>query len=605
MTWSSISFAGIKRAIPVALPMLLILAACVTVAATGIPAKDVVLPALRQYDPRLASRIEIGSAKIRLLPSPALVASDVSISSRGKPGRKLAHIGRGVFAISLGSIFSGEPRIKTIKTSGATLFLYEEDAGADNAKPSGARAGSNAAGPAAAIESIEIEDGSIVAVDSAGKRRALAGDVRASIVLHSNRGEPRFNASGTVAGYSVRVKSAGQAAGQGNAAALPLRFEVRRKNDGPPVADASLTLTSDSAANLISAPAIAGTIGDAVFQASATIDLNAGKPLVAANAKFNTLKFEVPAGDAGQGKVKLAEAASPAEGGLRDLIGDGLFSLNLQLSADRLVLSKAGPESPRIALEPINARLSLAGKQLALELSNTGAYGGAVSAKATLQKGEPLTADFNLSGVSLALLLADLREAGAAKGTLDFAGSLEAREGQDVAAGLSGNLAMTVKDGSIDAPAMIQIANALYTLVSPESLLDREGQLPFSIIAGRATIGQGILRADRISFEAPRLRATGHGQASLTERRLDFLFDPRVRISGGSGNRPDAWQDAGVRVAITGSFSAPQASIDTDSLLNGLQQPDRPKSQNPDSLTQQAIRGAMDALRSFLNDNRE
>jgi uncharacterized protein involved in outer membrane biogenesis len=595
----------VNRAIPVTLSVLLLLAACATIAAIGIPATDIILPALRQYDPGLASRIRVGNAKIRLLPSPALVASDVSIGGQYKPGRELVHIGRGVFALSLGSILSGEPRIKSINVRGAALYLYEEDAGPDGAKPSGARRDSRAAGPAAGIENIKIQDGSIVAVDRAGEKQALARDVQASIVLHSNKGEPRVNASGTVAGYGVEVKSAGQTGSQGNAEALPLRFLVRRKNSGAPVADASLTLTGDPAANLIFAPAIAGTIGNEAFKASATIDLNAGKPHVAANARFNTLKFEIPAGDAGQEEARLAEAASPAEGGLRDIISDGLFSLNLRLSADRLVLSEAGPEGPRIAFEPVNAQLSLAGKQLALELSNTGAYGGALSGKATLQKGEPLTVDLKLRDASLPSLLADMREAGAAKGTLDIAGRLEAREGQDLAGGLSGNLALTVQDGSIDAPAMIQIANTLYTLVSPESLLNREGQLPFSRIAGRANIERGILSADRISFEGPKLRATGHGQASLMERKLDFLFDPQVRIEGGSGNRPDAWQDTGVQVAITGSFSAPQASIDTDSLLSGLKEPDRRKSQNPDSLTQQAIRGAMDALRSFLNGNRE
>ncbi len=539
-----------------------------TVAIVGLPASGLVATAINLYSPELSTRMKIGSARFKLLPVPSLVADEISLSAPDNRQQKLAHVRQGVFRIPLSSVFSSNPRVSAISLKGVAYYLNQSNRSAENPYPVASRAASsveaNLAADAAEVESITIEDGTVAFLGDDGKAKVLVDGVKAELSLPSKAGETRLDASGTVGGYKVKLASSKGQSRQDNRLTLPLRIEVGLSEKQPSLASASMTLIDDPEAKLISFPDIAGSWRGEPFKASAAIDRDARKPLVAASASFDVLKLAVPAGgsqndgDGSRGVTASTDLAS--------IVSEDLFGLNLQLSAAKMELSGGEPDNPWLVLAPAEAQVSLSGGSLAIDLSKAEGYGGTLSGQFSLQKGKPGHVVFLVRNVSLPLLLARFNADNAIRGSFDMSGRLETRGAQNLTREpLSGTLAVDIRNGSIKAPAFMQVLQNAYSSIQSGNLSDKEGRLPFTLLAGRASIDHGTLRADDISFESGNLRASGRGQALLDERKLDFKFNPQFlfRRSTGTGEQ---WQAAGFPILVRGRLDAPELSLDAGRL---------------------------------------
>jgi hypothetical protein len=563
---------GEKRVNRGALVAAVLVGAGLTVASVGLPALGPVTTAINQYSPELSNRMKIASARFRLLPVPSLVADDISLSAPENPQQKLAHARQGVFRIPLSSVFSSNPRVSAISLQGVTYYLNSSNQAAEQRSPADSHAASSVeaalAADVAKVESITIEDGAVAFLGDDGKENVLVSGVKAELAPPAKPGETRPDASETVGDNKVKVASSLGQPEQENRLTLPLRIEVGVSEKQPPLARASMTLIDDPEAKLISFPDIAGSWRGEPFKASATIDRAARKPLVAASANLASLKLAVPAGggqDSGVGSPSVTPSTD-----LAAILSEDLFDLNLQLSATKMELTGGEPDKPWLVLAPVEAQVSLSGGNLAIDLSKAEGYGGTLSSQFSLQKGKTGHADLQVRNVSLPLVLARFNADNAIKGSLDMSGRFETSGAQDPAREpLSGTLAVDIRNGSINAPAFVQAIQKVYSSIQPGSRLDESGRLPFTLLAGRASIDHGTLKADDISFDSVNLRASGRGQALLGKRKLDFKFDPQFHLLRASSGTGQQWQAAGFPVFVRGSFDAPELSLDAGSLPGG------------------------------------
>ncbi|HXW22430.1 MAG TPA: AsmA-like C-terminal region-containing protein [Rhodomicrobium sp.] len=556
---------GKKRMNRGALAGAVLVGAGLTVASVGLPALGPVTTAINQYSPELSNRMKIASARFKLLPVPSLVADDISLSAPDNPQQKLAHARQGVFRIPLSSVFSSNPRVSAISLQGVTYYLNSSTQAASRAASSVEAA---LAADVAKVESITIEDGSVAFLGNDGKENVLVSGVKAELAPPSKPGEPRPDASETVGDNKVEVASSPGQPGQENRLTLPLRIEVGVSEKQPPLARASMTLIDDPETKLISFPDIAGSWRGEPFKASATVDRAARKPLIAASASLDSLKLAVPAGG-GQDSGAESPGVTPFTD-LTSIVSGDLFDLNLRLSAAKMELTGGEPGNPWLVFAPVDAQVSLSGGNLAIDLSKSEGYGGTLSGQFSLQKGKTGHADLQVRNVSLPLVLARFNADNAIKGSLDMSGRLETSGAQDPAREpLSGTLAVDIRNGSINAPAFMQTIQKVYSSIQPGGRLDESGRLPFTLLAGRASIDHGTLKADDISFDSANLRASGRGQALLRERKLDFKFNPQFHLLRASSGTGQQWQAAGFPVFVRGSFDAPELSLDAGSLPGG------------------------------------
>ena len=521
----------------------------------GVPASGLVTTAIGHYAPDLAGRVKIGSAQLRLLPSPSLIADDISLSAPDNAERNLAHVRRAVFRLPLLSVFSSSPRVSALSLEGAAYYLYQPNRSSD--PTSGKTRGDPSAEVpfgtnGAKIESITIDDGSLAFVNPDGKEKVLASGVTASL-----SGEGKLDGRATVAGYQVKVTSSEEQARPEDRRSLPVKIEIGG-GEKEALASASMMVLRDPEAKLISFSDIAGTLRGEPFKGSATVDLTANKPLIAASATLDLLKLTVPGeitGDLATDLPNLTPSRS-----LDALVSDDLFGLNLQLSGRKVEISDSQPGNPvLVAFAPVEARVLLSGGKLSVNLSKAEGYGGKVNGQFSFSEGEPGRVSFQLRNISLPLVPARLNKQSALRGSLDMAGQLEMPRIQDQSGkSLSGTLAIDLRNGSIQSPAFQSVQKAAS---QAENFLDGEGRLPFTLFAGRLSLDRNVLKAEHITFENPNLRASGQGKVMLGERKLDFVFNPQFHVKTSDGTAKQ-WQTSSSPITVSGSLESPEVSFD-------------------------------------------
>jgi uncharacterized protein involved in outer membrane biogenesis len=564
-TEQSLLSAGGKRWRKTAIGGALAGAGLVVAAVVGVPASGLVTTALGHYTPDLAGRVKIGSARLRLLPSPNLLADDVSISAPDNADHTLAHVRRAVFQLPLSSVFSSNPTVSALSLEGAAYYLYQPSQSGEPS--SGASRGASFGEiplrtTGAKIESVTIDDGSLAFVNPDGKEKVLASSVKAALAFPPN-GDSRLDVRATVAGYNVKVTSSEEQARREDSRTLPLRIDVSA-GENEALASASMTLVRDPEAKLISFPHIAGTLRGQAFKGSAAVALSAKKPLVAASATLDLLQLTVPEGITGDLGTDLQNLIPSSD--LDAIVSDDLFGLNLRLSGRKVEISNGKPGDPALlAFAPVEARLSLSGGKLSVDLSKAEGYDGKVSGQFAVGNGDPGRLAFQFHNISLPLVLARFNKQNAFRGSLDMAGQIAASRTQDPARkSLSGTLAIDIRNGSIQLPAFQSVQKA-YAASQSENLLNAEGLLPFTLLAGRLSLDRDVLRAEYITFENPNLQASGHGRALLGARKLDLVFNPQFLVKTSDGTARQ-WQASSSPITIRGSLESPEVSFDAATL---------------------------------------
>jgi len=184
----------------------------------------------------------------------------------------------------------------------------------------------------------------------------------------------------------------------------------------------------------------------------------------------------------------------------------------------------------------------------------------------------------NLTGVSVGPLLKDAANFDTLEGkgnvALDVSG-----QGNTISAikkALSGNASIKLTDGAIKG---VNIAKSIREAKAKIGALQGEKaqaanqveKTDFSELSASFNIKNGVAHNRDLSGKSPLLRLGGEGDIDIGNERLDYLLKATVvaTAAGQGGKDLAALSGVTVPVKLTGSFTAPQYSIDFGGLAAG------------------------------------
>jgi uncharacterized protein involved in outer membrane biogenesis len=507
------------------LALVAVLCAAVAAATFGIPAGSIVSWSIGRIDPAIARSVKIGHAQVRLFPLPALVAEDVALADPAHPDLEIARVKRAVLEPALLTLFSTKPRLHTATLSGATLIL--DPLREHRARP--------AASPNVEVGKFVVEDGSVVARGASGSDRLLLGGINGEFTSKANEARS-LSGTARIGRYTIAIKGRPEAPA---GALLPLRLsgEVGR-DGGADLMHASLLLARDASANFLTCRVLAGTLQGEPFDAYATIDASRKKPVIAASADFEKLRFDSFGSERRQSPFDTLE---------------DMLNLTFKVSAKQV-------KGPGLEFAPAHAEVRLAGGRLTLDASDTGAFGGVLSARATVERQGDARTSFQLSDASMTRLILALDWPRVITGSLGAEGAFELPPRQEASIGdLSGHLAFKIENGAVKAPHFLGILQTLSATKNSQKILNDDGEMPFSFASGKVRIDSGVAASEDIVFESSALRMTGRAEANLSKQVLHATLEPEIQSDEGGVRQ---WKKLDVPVQITGPFQAPEIAVE-------------------------------------------
>jgi len=251
---------------------------------------------------------------------------------------------------------------------------------------------------------------------------------------------------------------------------------------------------------------------------------------------------------------------------------DTSLSGDLTVSADgRVALRGTELVANDLAIEDLDADLvpSESGWRihpLTAEFSD-GAYQGDIEIDTATPAGQ-VRFDESLTGTQIGPVIAAFtgiqRLTGEAN--LSATGQMALSDRAEPLATLNADTQFTLRDGQIRG---INIARTLR-----RALARLEGESPapaadtpstdFTSFSGSADIRDGVARSEDIALDSPLLRVRGRGSSDLAAQTLDMELRVSIvgSLEGQGGADLDALKEVPIPLRITGSWSAPQISVD-------------------------------------------
>lgn len=290
--------------------------------------------------------------------------------------------------------------------------------------------------------------------------------------------------------------------------------------------------------------------------------------LVPAQAKAEPAASPAPEPVPGATDAPASEAAGP-------IPMDLPLNLPTSLPADLdVTLSAKGIKAPQVTLGPTRLRATAGADHVLLDLQEMQAYSGKVTGRlntAADAQGIPrLALKLAGSGLQAQPLLKDLagqeRLEGRLSMNVDVTG--DGRTVGSLLGGLDGKADAALLNGALHDFDLSKLSG---NPVEIAAKLAQGGLGGGSTQIGRAsfsfTISNGRASTDDILVKTPFAQVTGSGRLNLGEQRIETmrLVPAAVKGQGGDlGNLPM------VPVLISGPFSAPKVSIDTEAALREL-----------------------------------
>ncbi|WP_407519196.1 AsmA family protein [Methylobacterium oryzisoli] len=387
---------------------------------------------------------------------------------------------------------------------------------------------------------IRVTDGSLALVEGAKVVASVEGVTA----------EARAAASG----YAVKARgrpggaTCEIAAAAGEAGMVPLDFTCRL----PQVA-APLTGRADAGVHglELTLSRLTGSLGATRFAGAALVDLTA-KPFVRLDLGFEQLDLPPLRTEAGAADLALLRSFD----GRAKLRAGTLRAAGLSAS-DVVVEAKLTGGTIEANLAPT----ALHGGQIRATLTSVLAAPGAVPSRHALRLDLTQVRSLPLLTASAGFGLLD----GTAGVSLDLtaAGATTA----EITRSLSGEAAVTLENGrlnGIDIPGVVQ---SIATQLSADPRLRASDATAFDRITARLRIADGQATTQDIALAGPLVTARGAGSIDLASRTLALRIEPKLTRS--AARALPKLLDISLPVLITGSWEAPQVSVDLGSVLSG------------------------------------
>lgn len=559
----SISMLRIPFKTYAAISLVVVLVIAIALFAFGLPGSFLVGYLQSQIEAKTDFKLRIlGATSLALLPSPSLLMKKLSLSVGDRSEERFTAEQVRV-TVALFSLLRGRPEISEISIVRPTIRVPLVRRRAPSARAASDSAAAPDAALPVAIESVEIDDGTVIMMQDGRETGARIDHLRA-------------RASWTKAGLSValeadwdnqKVRFATKARISPQATDLTtipaeLAFEAPGLLRGAVTADASVKI----ARSLFSINGINGTIGPHRFNGWVSVDTSAQKPMVKADLDLRQLDFVINrAPNSGGGGAPLAITDPWSD---RELDVDGL---NFVDAAVRISATELNVGQSRFA--PIELEATLDGGALEISFPRVGAYDGTVDGVLRIDASRVSVQNefqVNLRGVRALPLLSDVAEFTALDGRLDASFDLRGR-GQSqraIASSLKGIADLQFRDGEIRSVNIAQMIRSLATNPLDGWQSTPAAKTDFSELSFQFRIFDGQAKTENLRIIGPLVRVSGLGIVDLAGKTLDFKIEPKLVASlEGQGGKTDL-AGFGVPVAVRGSWNEPKIYPDIAGILD-------------------------------------
>ncbi|BDM64066.1 cell envelope biogenesis protein AsmA [Shewanella sp. NFH-SH190041] len=250
-----------------------------------------------------------------------------------------------------------------------------------------------------------------------------------------------------------------------------------------------------------------------------------------------------------------------------DLTGMSAVNLNADIKVKSINLDKLHTENWLLQLSLHQGILQL--KKLSSQM-----YDGQLDLSATLN-GQHDVARYefkqSLTGVQIQPLLHDVAGVNFLSGNANFSvsGSGHSLIPENLQRNLLAQGQFAIKDGSlygVNIPQMIRSAEA--KLKGDFKQGDQEAlKTDFTSLTGSFSLKQGIVNNPDLDMQSPLIRLSGHGDADIINRSIDYSLITKVVASLKGQGGEHRHKGLKIPFRITGTFTQPKFALDTDALL--------------------------------------
>lgn len=299
-----------------------------------------------------------------------------------------------------------------------------------------------------------------------------------------------------------------------------------------------------------------------------------------------------------EGQTKPAGASGPGEWSEDPIDFSGLRQVNAKLdfSMESLLIQK-------IKIDESSMKAILSGGKLDLDLSKLALYGGAGTAKVTLdasKKTPQIANTFTLKGISAEPLLTDAAGFDQLEGKGDMNISVTGAGGSqaEIVRSLNGSGGFVFRDGAIkgfNLGAMIRKVESAFL----DSGAAARQQTDFSELKGTFKINKGIVTNDDLFMAAPLFRITGKGSADMPKRTVDYRVNPKAVADARGQGGDKGLSGITVPVLITGPWHDVNFAPDLAGLIDNFAADPAKAIGEVAKGAEGAIKGAKDAVKGI------
>ncbi|MGZ5866362.1 MAG: AsmA family protein [Xanthobacteraceae bacterium] len=544
-----------------------IVAVAIVLAFVGIPV-GLLLGAVKT-DVEAATGYELkvaGSATLRLLPSPSVIAHDVSLLDTRSGGPETGVRVESVrIAASLQSLFGDRP---VVTEAVLTKPVFRAPLLRQRTAPILSRQASSARSSPPRMVTVEhfaVHEGTVEFVNARGQIESKLGGIE---LLGSLSADDQFNVivSARAGEQNLSLKVKGEAPRGGfDGRPLPLSFAF----EAPGLLQAPLNGTAEVrvAGSQIKVNSVSGAIGQSKFSGFASIDAD-NKPFVKVDLDFQSVDLgavrPVGAGSAqgsAPGSIDQPWSSAPI-----DLNGLNFFDAEVQISAAALNVET-------FHFAPISVTATINNGVVRAAFPSVGLYGGQASGgiAADVSGADQLFAvRFDVTGVRALPMLTDVAGFTSLDGSMQAKIDLHAQGGNEraILSSLDGTLDLSFQNGEIRSVNIAQmIRNVAASILSGWQAGQTE-KTDFAQLSALFRLSKGQATTDNLALVGPLVRVTGAGTADIGAKTLAFRLDPKLVMSlEGQGSTANP-VGLGVPVMVQGTWGAPKIYPEVAGMLD-------------------------------------
>lgn len=232
-----------------------------------------------------------------------------------------------------------------------------------------------------------------------------------------------------------------------------------------------------------------------------------------------------------------------------------------------------------IVFENVTLGLTSGGGKLRISPVSSDLFGGSYNGDVRIDvsgSAPALSVNEKIEGVDIASLAKAMFDQENVTGSIDGTFTLSGR-GKDsdaIQRALSGNMALTLKDGTYEGTDIWYELRRARALLKGEAAPEPElpAKTAFSKVQMTGVVTDGVMRSDDLFAELPFMQLTGRGQVNIPAATVDYGLSARILerpefLANATPAELDEFTEAVIPLKIKGPLTAPDVKPDVEQLL--------------------------------------